>query len=550
MASQGPNSPGTLADDGSVGSTAWSNPTNAAASDDSRATCGGVSGPSHYLKATNFGFSIPSSATIVGIEVSIERSAASASPAVTDNRVNLVLAGTIQSYNNADPDQWPTSDAAEIHGGATDLWNQVGLTPADINDSGFGCALSANMANNTARVDHITITVYYVEPTGAALGGAVAAATAARSVAAGAALVAGGLLAGSGLMARVEPGAIVGGGVLAAEGLHGAVQDGRTAAGAIPSAAPLLAITGDGRTVAAAVVASADPLLSSAAVGAVLGVGPTAASGSQGIERTGYAVASASVYDTARIVVGWALGLGSGHSPSPTLQSNATAAILGGGPAAGQASSTSIATAAVVGCGILSGGGVHGAFGDGQARGNAPLLAGSAALTVSALGSVGGEGLVAADARALIRAAGDTRGGGLGAGTALASIVAAGAAMGSGHDAGSPALLLTAGPAIVALPTASGPGSLLLTGGGAVVAGANPAAVQGDQSLAQVIGVGTIASSGPVSGTAILTVSAAALAGGAALNAGEWRTLTFGRVQTGQVFQPHVEAGRGGRSLR
>lgn len=70
-----PKSPATLADDNAVGSAEWDTPANAGASDDVRTTASG--GTTHYLKATNFGFSIPAAATITGVRVTIERSASS-----------------------------------------------------------------------------------------------------------------------------------------------------------------------------------------------------------------------------------------------------------------------------------------------------------------------------------------------------------------------------------------------------------------------------------------------------------------------------------------
>jgi type II secretory pathway pseudopilin PulG len=73
-ASAGYNSPGTLANDNSTGTVAWSNPQNAAASDDSYATStSSGSQLTYYLKATNFGFSLPSDSTISGIEAGVER---------------------------------------------------------------------------------------------------------------------------------------------------------------------------------------------------------------------------------------------------------------------------------------------------------------------------------------------------------------------------------------------------------------------------------------------------------------------------------------------
>lgn len=70
----GPNSPTGGADDSSVGTITWSNPTRIVSSNDSYATAGLDDNQiSHYLKATNFGFSIPSGAVINGITAEIEK---------------------------------------------------------------------------------------------------------------------------------------------------------------------------------------------------------------------------------------------------------------------------------------------------------------------------------------------------------------------------------------------------------------------------------------------------------------------------------------------
>ena len=72
----GATSPGTTADDSAVGTIVWTNPNNSKVSDNvyaivTNANCGIPT--SHYLKATNFGFSIPAGATINGIVVEIEK---------------------------------------------------------------------------------------------------------------------------------------------------------------------------------------------------------------------------------------------------------------------------------------------------------------------------------------------------------------------------------------------------------------------------------------------------------------------------------------------
>ena len=67
MASQGPNFPGTGADDASIGALAWTSPGNILADDGNYATATpGFSQVTHYLEATGFAFSIPVGATING----------------------------------------------------------------------------------------------------------------------------------------------------------------------------------------------------------------------------------------------------------------------------------------------------------------------------------------------------------------------------------------------------------------------------------------------------------------------------------------------------
>src|SRR6185295_10592097 len=67
--SQGPNAPGTIANDATVGTLPWTLLANAAVSDNmyTQVAPGGM--PSQYLKVTNFGFAVPPAAVIDGITV-------------------------------------------------------------------------------------------------------------------------------------------------------------------------------------------------------------------------------------------------------------------------------------------------------------------------------------------------------------------------------------------------------------------------------------------------------------------------------------------------
>lgn len=164
--SSGPNSPGTLADDTTVGTLSWTNPSNAAASDDSRAQAinpGSSSKTTHYLKATNFGFSIPSEATIVGIKVEIEKKEQDAAHNISDSGVYIVKGGSISGDDLKAAGEWSTTEAYATYGSSeTELWGLT-WTPADINSSGFGVVISAYIYHWTGQawIDHIRITVYY-----------------------------------------------------------------------------------------------------------------------------------------------------------------------------------------------------------------------------------------------------------------------------------------------------------------------------------------------------------------------------------------------------
>lgn len=179
MASAGPNAPGTMADDSAVGTLTWTAPSSAKVSDNVYAQAGSPNNGtlySHYLKATNFGFTIPDGSTIDGIAVAIERKAGanSASYYATDHVIKLVIGDTVSGDNKADTStHWGTSDSAISYGGVSDKW---GLTPSvdDINGSTFGVVLegrqvkSGKVGSAVMYVDFISITVTYTEGGGGA----------------------------------------------------------------------------------------------------------------------------------------------------------------------------------------------------------------------------------------------------------------------------------------------------------------------------------------------------------------------------------------------
>lgn len=161
----GPNFASTVTKDDSYngGYPSWGNENNAKANDNSYTYVVGNGEWSYanYLKLTAFGFSIPSSSRITGITVTIGRYGDVYS--VKDKSLRLVKNSSYVGDDKADTSTtWPTSETAKTYGGVADLWGET-WTPAQINDSNFGVALSAQMATTGvyARVDYIKITITY-----------------------------------------------------------------------------------------------------------------------------------------------------------------------------------------------------------------------------------------------------------------------------------------------------------------------------------------------------------------------------------------------------
>lgn len=152
----------------------WSSVSNAQTSNGSYATVTlnrSNNRDSDYLYSTGFGFSIPNGSTINGIQVTVERSAATAGRLRTDV-VRLIKNGTLAGNNlgNDDTYDWTTSDVVETYGGATSLWGTT-WTAADLNAANTGIAVAARHSSSGSgnistlgRIDHVTMKVWYTEP--------------------------------------------------------------------------------------------------------------------------------------------------------------------------------------------------------------------------------------------------------------------------------------------------------------------------------------------------------------------------------------------------
>ena len=160
--SAGPYVPGTIANGGEGADPSWIDTANVAASDDSKATVTIASGQtSQSLRCTNFGASIPATATIVGVQVAVERSASDAD-SVSDGAIQLIIGGSPTGDDKDAAGAWPTSDATATYGGSGDLWG-LAITQAQAVAADFGVSIKATGTAGlpTARIDLVQITVYY-----------------------------------------------------------------------------------------------------------------------------------------------------------------------------------------------------------------------------------------------------------------------------------------------------------------------------------------------------------------------------------------------------
>lgn len=161
MGSFGPNGASTAANDATVGTVAYSNPSNALANDGSSATAVLLIGQqTQYLMITGFLFSVPVDATVNGIQVDVLRSC-TVNLGSADASIKIVKGGAISGTDQSAAAQWPSSAAFTSFGDSVSSWG-LSWVPADINASNFGVVISAVASiASTAAVDFVRMTVYY-----------------------------------------------------------------------------------------------------------------------------------------------------------------------------------------------------------------------------------------------------------------------------------------------------------------------------------------------------------------------------------------------------
>jgi hypothetical protein len=156
---------------GSPGHVVWNNPNNitvAGSSTISFLPLGALGGVTRPLRATNFGFNIPASATINGIQATITRSSDTAN-CLNDAGVFLCNASGPVGSDHSVVGIWSTSTVVANYGTTSDLWGAA-WTPALINANTFGIQIivqNNGIVQATPTVNaFVTITVTYTTPSG------------------------------------------------------------------------------------------------------------------------------------------------------------------------------------------------------------------------------------------------------------------------------------------------------------------------------------------------------------------------------------------------
>jgi hypothetical protein len=168
MASTGFTICGTGANVAGVGTEAWSNPGNITADDGSNASSNTTKNEqTNYLVGSNFGFAIPTGATVDGIEARLQVFSGDAASAIT-HAIIYKDNSTPGDDLEAGTTNVTTSPANYDYGSSTELWGLT-WTPAEINSANFQLRMAMVAGSGTAstqQVDFLAVNIHYTEAAG------------------------------------------------------------------------------------------------------------------------------------------------------------------------------------------------------------------------------------------------------------------------------------------------------------------------------------------------------------------------------------------------
>ena len=169
---KGPKTGGGFSNESLAGSNkSWVSVENAEGSDDVYADFSSLNTGSNsftdYIHINKFQLDVPTGKLIKGIEVTVERSDPDQN--TSDYSVKILKYDIVTGNEKSTGITYTATDSEITFGGPADLWGEV-WTDDMINDNGFGIAIAAQRIDGTSgptsgRIDNVTITVYYEDPT-------------------------------------------------------------------------------------------------------------------------------------------------------------------------------------------------------------------------------------------------------------------------------------------------------------------------------------------------------------------------------------------------
>lgn len=120
---------------------------------------------SDELVLRSFGFNLPSTALVLGIQLDVARAG---DDGIEDKRVQLVSGGSRRGRDLANPSTpWSGEEGTVQYGGSSERWGRF-WEASELNDPGFGVLLSAvyrsPSGNGDGLIDGVTATVTYCVP--------------------------------------------------------------------------------------------------------------------------------------------------------------------------------------------------------------------------------------------------------------------------------------------------------------------------------------------------------------------------------------------------
>lgn len=163
---------GTVASQDTSGTMAWSNVNRMNQYDGLESglfITGGAIGGSHNAILTGYGFSIPASATVTGIEIVAQD--VTVTPGLNGTIAMSAGVSGIAGSSTIGSGNLSSGSQSEISfGGPTNLFGLSSISPADINSSSFGATLRASYKSGFPEtslwLDSVFIKVYYQTPDG------------------------------------------------------------------------------------------------------------------------------------------------------------------------------------------------------------------------------------------------------------------------------------------------------------------------------------------------------------------------------------------------